>query len=342
MMEQPIDTKLIPAGVVGLGLMGCSITTCLLIAGHPVIALAPIPGDLAHAEKRIRQHLERSEREGLITQPAASYLQGLTITEDYDHLKNCRIVIECTLEDLDIKKNVYKKIGAVIAEDAILTSNTSAIPISILQMHTAQPSRFFGLHWAEPSHTTRFLEIICGESSDIAQGEYLYAVAQHWGKEPTLVRKDIRGFITNRLMYAMYREAFHLVENGYATVEDVDRACRNNAGYWMTLVGVFRWMDLTGVAAYHTVMKELFPTLSNSTQVPKLIDDIVNAGGRGVGNAQGFYEYSPGEARLWEEVFTEFSYEIRRLALKYPADVVKQRLQKDPPLTPPQNPLSAA
>lgn len=318
-----------PVGVVGLGLMGCSITTCLLMAGHPVIALAPIPDDLVHAEKRIREHLKRSELEGLISEPVESYLSGLRITEDYAHLKNCRIVIECTIENPDIKGAVFKKIESVIARDAILTSNTSAIPISILQTYTSEPSRFLGLHWAEPSHTTRFLEIICGELSDVEQGEYLYAVAQHWGKEPTLVRKDIRGFITNRLMYSMYREAFHLVENGYATVEDVDRACRNNAGYWMTLVGVFRWMDLTGVAAYHTVMKDLFPTLSNSTQVPKLIDDIVKAGGRGVANAKGFYEYTPEEAKLWEEKFVEFSYEIRRLALKYPADVVEKQLKKN-------------
>jgi 3-hydroxybutyryl-CoA dehydrogenase len=129
-------------------------------------------------------------------------------------------------------------------------------------------------------------------------------------------------------MYAMYREAFSLVENGYATVEDVDRACRNNAGYWMTLVGVFRWMDLTGVPAYHNVLKDLFPELTNRTDVPKLIDDIVKAGGRGVSNAHGFYAYTPEEARLWEETFTEFSYEIRELALKYPADVVKKKLQK--------------
>jgi 3-hydroxybutyryl-CoA dehydrogenase len=128
-------------------------------------------------------------------------------------------------------------------------------------------------------------------------------------------------------MYAMYREAFHLVENGYATVEDVDRACRNNAGYWMTLVGVFGWMDLTGVPAYHKVLKDLFPELHNGTAVPKLIDDIVKEGGRGVANGKGFYNYTPEEARLWEETFTAFSYEIRELALKYPEDVVKRKLK---------------
>ena len=328
MRGSTLDPGGMPVGVVGLGMMGCSITTCLLMAGHPVIALAPVPADLEQASHRIREHLERSVAEGLIRPPAASYLRRLTITEDYHELKDCRIVIECTLEDLAIKASVYEKIEAVIAADAILTSNTSAIPISILQTHVKVPGRFFGLHWAEPSHTTRFLEIICGDHSEEALGEYLYDIAHKWGKEPTLVRKDIRGFITNRLMYAMYREAFHLVENGYATVEDVDRACRNNAGYWMTLVGVFRWMDLTGVAAYHTVMKDLFPTLSNSTEMPGLIDDIVKAGGKGIANGKGFYTYSKEEAKQWEETFTQFSYEIRRLAEKYPADVVKKELEK--------------
>ena len=209
-----------------------------------------------------------------------------------------------------------------------MTSNTSAIPISLLQKMTKHPDRFFGLHWAEPSHTTRFLEVICGDESDIEKGEYLYELSNYWNKEATLVRKDIRGFIGNRLMYAMYREAFYLVENGYATVEDVDRACRNNTGYWMTLVGVFGWMDLTGVPAYHNVMKDLNPTLCNDTGMPKLIDDIVKAGGKGVANGHGFYKYTPEESKLWEETFADFNYDIRKLAMKYPFDIVKQKLAK--------------
>lgn len=321
-----IKTSDIPVGVVGLGLMGCSITTCFLMSGHPVVAVAPISDDLNHAEKRIRHHLEKSYEEQLTKELPAFYLKNLVITEDYNQLKDCRLVVECTLENENIKKSVYEKIETVIDADALLVSNTSAIPISILQRLTKHPERFFGLHWSEPSHTTRFLEVICGELSDISKGEYLYELSHYWQKEPTLVRKDIRGFITNRLMYAMYREAFNLVENGYASIEDIDRACRNNAGYWMTLVGVFRWMDLTGVAAYHNVMKDLFPTLSNQTTVPKLIDDIVKAGGRGVSNAHGFYEYTPEEAKLWEETYNDFSYDIRKLALKYPADVVKKKL----------------
>ena len=322
-----MEASKIQIGVVGLGLMGCSISTCLLMSGHPVVAIAPISVDMETAELRIRKHLNKAKEEGLLTETADFYLGNLIISEDYGHLKLCQLVIECTIENEEIKRCVYGKIEAEIADEALITSNTSAIPISELQNLTLKPERFFGLHWAEPSHTTRFLEIICGAKSDVKKGEYLYELSHGWGKEPTLVRKDIRGFIANRLMYSMYREAIYLVENGYATVEDVDRACRNNTGYWMTLVGVFGWMDLTGVPAYHNVMKDLNATLYNGTEVPKLIDDIVKSGGKGVSNGHGFYEYSPEEAKLWEETFADFSYEIRKLALKYPADVVKSKLK---------------
>ena len=323
-----MNTREIPVAIVGLGLMGCSIVTCMLIAGHPVIALAPLSNDLLYAKKRITEDLVKSQANGIVRNSPEFYLGNLKITENYEDLYACKLVIECTLEDISIKESVYKKVEAVIASDAILTSNTSAIPISVLQKLTKYPERFFGLHWAIPAHTTRFLEIICGDQSNIAVGEYLYKLSSYWAKEPILVRKDIAGFITNRLMYAMYREAISLVEGGYATVEDIDRSCRNNAGYFMTLVGIFRWMDLTGVPAYHTVMKDLLPTLNNNSDVPKLITDIVESGGKGVSNGKGFYDYTPEETKLWEETYAQFSYEIRELALKYPADIVKQKLKK--------------
>lgn len=323
---EPLKPEEIPVGVVGLGMMGCSIAACLAMAGHPVIAIAPIPADLKRAFPTIYGHLEKSHEEGLIQKTADQLAGNLTISEDYTLLAPCKLVIECTIEDPVIKQTVYGLIEQQVGEETLITSNTSAIPISTLQEYIKVPTRFFGLHWAEPSHTTRFLEIICGKQSDISKGEWLYALSHCWGKEATLVRKDIRGFITNRLMYALYREAFFLVENGYASIEDIDRACRNNAGYWMTLMGPFRWMDVTGVYAYHEVMKDLFPTLNNQTHVPQLIDDVVKAGGKGVVNAKGFYPYTPEAAKAWKEVFEEFSYEIRRLALKYPANVVEQRV----------------
>ncbi|MBV6641456.1 MAG: 3-hydroxyacyl-CoA dehydrogenase family protein [Cyclobacteriaceae bacterium] len=305
-------------GVVGLGLMGTSIITDLLINDQKVVALAPISSDLDdNALHRIKKSLQSCYERGMSQSKPEVFLENLTMTRDYHDLAQCWIVMECVSEKIEIKKDVYNKIELAIGDEVLLTSNTSAIPISTLQQFVRIPHRFFGMHWAEPAYTTRFLEIICGEKSSLELGEKLHRIANGWGKEPTLVRKDIRGFITNRIMYAMYREAFHLVENGYATIEDVDRACKNDGGHWMTFCGLFRYMDLTGLQAYHTVMKDLFPELSNRTSVPKLIDDIARKGGNGISNGIGFYNYTPEQSKKWEESFEEFSFEISQLSSRF-------------------------
>lgn len=137
----------ISIGIVGLGMMGCSIATCLLLAGHSVVAVAPIKDDLISAEKRIGKHLQKSFMENMTQHEPDYFLKNLIITEDYNELKDCKLVIECTIEDVQIKESVYKKIEKSISPDALLTSNTSAIPVSLLQQHTEHPNRFFGLHW---------------------------------------------------------------------------------------------------------------------------------------------------------------------------------------------------
>ena len=198
-----------------------------------------------------------------------------------------------------------------------------ATPMAIM-VGTGRGARA-GIHWGEPAHVLRFMEIICGDQTDMRFVERARALAERWGKEPSVVRRDIRGFLTNRCMYALMREAFYLVESGYATIEDVDRSVRNDLGYWITLAGPFRFMDLTGVPAYERVMKDLLPELCNSTEVPALMRKVVDAGGLGVANAQGFYNYTPAEARRWQKRFLKFSYDIRALALKYAERPRKKR-----------------
>ncbi|WP_114749157.1 3-hydroxyacyl-CoA dehydrogenase family protein [Pleomorphovibrio marinus] len=314
----------IPVGIVGLGLMGSSIAVCMSLAGHPVIGLEPMDGQKEKSRKRIQAHLQTAYNNGLVPNPPSHYLRNIQLASEYENLKDCKIIIESVKEDQNIKFEVFRRVDEVVSPDAIITSNTSAIPISTLQDAVSNPQRFYGLHWMEPAHTTRFLEVICGEKSDLEGGEYLYSLAEFWQKEAVLVRKDIRGFIANRLMYAMYREAMFLVEGEYASVEDVDRACRNVAGFAFPMMGVFRWMDFTGIDSYKKVMDELFPTLSNAKAPGSLITDIVDKGGRGVFNGKGFYEYSEGEKELWEKAYTKFAFEIRDLALQYPHDVVEK------------------
>jgi 3-hydroxybutyryl-CoA dehydrogenase len=234
------------------------------------------------------------------------------------------VVIEAIIENVAEKKLLYQQLETVLAPGAIIGSNTSAIPVTLLQKGLQHPERLLGIHWAEPAHITRFMEVICGDETDIKFAHEIIILAEEWGKEPSLLKKDIRGFITNRIMYAMLREAFHLVDKGYATVQDVDRSLRNDLGYWITFAGPFRFMDLTGIPAYLTVMKDLFPELDNSVTPPPFMEKLVASGAKGVSNAQGFYPYTEKTAAEWEKRFIEFSYDIRKLAEKYTQPIAEE------------------
>lgn len=304
-------------GVIGLGLMGTSISTCLLAAGHPVVGIDKEASKRRNVRRYVRTLLREMRREKLLSRDAAGLVRNLTTSGDFGALRDCGLVIECIFEDLQAKRDVLRKIEDAVAAEALLGSNTSALPVTELQRGARHPERILGIHWAEPAHITRFLEVICGNQTAECNALRIVQLARRWNKEPTLVRRDIRGFITNRIMYAMIREAFYLVEHGYATVADVDRSVRNDMGYWITMAGPFRFMDLTGIPAYAAVMRDLLPDLCRDTQVPKLMQDVVASGARGVSNAAGFYSYTPAQAKRWQKRFLEFSYDIRALALKY-------------------------
>jgi len=310
-----------PAGLVGVGLMGTSIAACLLIAGHPVAAVEVDARKRRGARSAVLTLLKGAKNEKLLKGDPSKVIKRLAVSGDYSALAGSRIVIESTVEDLTTKRRVIRQVERAVEPKTIIGSNTSAIPITKLQKGARHPERILGIHWGEPAHVLRFMEIICGKKTQPAYAERAMTLARHWGKEPSLVRRDIRGFITNRVMYAMLREAFHLVESGYATVADVDRSLRNDYGYWMTFAGPFRYMDLTGVPAYAAVMRDLFPELDCGKKVPRLMKKLVKSGARGVANAKGFYRYTPAQAQRWEELFLKFSYEIRALAQKYPEDV---------------------
>lgn len=313
-------------GVVGLGLMGSSIVAALLIAGHQVKALAPLPAEAGDAMSRINNQLLKCREAGLITHPHEYYADKLTISEDYSVLCDCAVVIECVIEDIAIKSSVYREITGVVTPETIIATNTSAIPISVLQQLVQHPERFLGVHWAEPATMTRFLEVTCGRLTAEKNAESILLLARQWNKEPTFLRKDIRGFITNRLMYAVYREVFNLLDRGNAKMEDVDKAFRYDAGSWMTLMGIFRRMDYMGLKDFAPAMESTFPQLSNSAEVPAVMQDMVDKSARGVYNGIGLFPYTAEEARNWEEAFADFSKNIHHLAAAYSADKVKEQV----------------
>lgn len=298
----------------GLGLLGRGIAACLVSRGLRVIAY----DCRAEARRTARAHIDGAiqdlvRRGGFSESLLATWADHYMEADSLETLDQCDFVIESVTEDLATKRQVFDALEAVVGGDVPIASNTSALPISILQQGRRKPERFVGMHWAEPCHLTRFLEVIRGEATDDTTADATMSLGRAVGKDPSLVRKDVEGFIINRLGYAIYREAFWLLENDVADVETIDRTFRNAVSVWANIAGPFRWMDLTGVPAYAAVMKRLFPQLSCATEVPQQMRELVESGAQGISNGRGFYSYTPQEAEQWERLLVENVWRVRDL-----------------------------
>jgi 3-hydroxybutyryl-CoA dehydrogenase len=292
-----------PIGVVGMGLLGRGITACLLAHGHPVVAVARTAERHTMALPIIEQMIGEWVQRGVAPPELLDQCRtGLQQVTTWEPLAPCDFVIESVADDLAVKQAVFDEIERVVGSDAVIASNTSAIPIGVLQQTRRIPARFVGMHWAEPAHATRFLELIRGEATSDETVRRTEELARRLGKDPTVCRKDIPGFIVNRIGYAMYREALHLVELGVADVETIDRSVRNTLGLWAACCGPFRWIDLSGgPALYARSMERVLPTLSTDAALPAPLKKLADRDARGIASGHGFYEYTPADIQVWEE-----------------------------------------
>jgi 3-hydroxyacyl-CoA dehydrogenase len=305
-------------GLVGLGLMGRGIATCLLSRGLPVMAYdrkaAICDACRGHIDTALRE-LVRRKLLGAAT--ARNWERNFRVAASFEEMSGCTFVIESVQEDLRLKQAIFKGLEAAVARGAVIATNSSSIPISLLQRGRKHPGRFIGMHWGEPAEVMRYLEIIPSKLTSPDTIERTRRLGLLCGKDPAVLNFDIRGFISNRMMYAMMREACHLLEAGVADIETIDRSFANDIGWWAALAGPFRWMDLTGIPAYAAVMEGLLPRLSNSKKVPKTMRDAVGRGAQGISNCSGFYPYTPAAARAWEKAWVDFTYDMRKLVDKY-------------------------
>lgn len=313
-----METRFDPVGIVGFGLMGQGIASCLLAHSHSICVYdrdrRTHKKGLAHIEEALS---ELARRKLIRSSIRKEWRVRIAFASGPSDLSSCRFLIESVEEDLELKQKLLRDIEPVLTRQAIITSNTSSLPISVLQSRLRFPQRMAGMHWGEPAEIMRYLEIIPGKQTSKRTIAITHELAKACGKDPTVLREDIQGFLSNRMMYAMLREACYLVENGIADIETVDRSFRNDIGWWATLAGPFRWMDLTGIPAYAAVMKGLLPKLSNQTAIPQTMRAMVARGARGVSNRKGFYKYSRAEATRWQKAWVDFTYEIAAIANKY-------------------------
>ncbi|WP_437193898.1 3-hydroxyacyl-CoA dehydrogenase family protein [Planctomicrobium sp. SH527] len=301
-------------GVAGLGLLGRGIATCLLAHGFQVIAYDVQETTHAQARKHIAEALgQLVERGHFPKEVLTSWESRYRLAASLSEFSACDFVIESVIENLDVKESVFDQLEAAIGPTVPLASNTSALPISVLQERRKHPERMIGMHFGEPCHLTNFLEVIRGNQTDDATTEATIQLGNMIGKDPSLVQKDVPGFIVNRLGYALYREAFWMLEQGVADVATIDRAFSNAISIWANIAGPFRWMDLTGIPAYAAVMERLFPDLSQATEVPVRMKELVESGAQGIANGRGFYNYTPEEAAHWECLWKENVWRVNEL-----------------------------
>jgi 3-hydroxybutyryl-CoA dehydrogenase len=310
--------QLQPVGLVGFGLMGQSIATCLMSRGLTVRVYDSDRRTYTRGQANIDAALAELVRRRLMKAAVRkNWRQRLECAASFDDFAPCPIVIESVPENLELKQQLFRELEAVVSQRAVLASNTSSLPISMLQSGLKAPARFIGMHWGVPSQLSPFFEIIPGNRTSRRTVKLACEFGALCGKEPIVLREDIRGFIGNRLMYAMMREACHLVESGIADIATVDRAFRNDIGWWSLFAGPFRWMDLTGIPAYAAVMEGLFPKLSNQKTLPEIMQNAVRAGYEGTANSKGFYRYDKAAIGRWNKAWIEFTYDIKSLADKY-------------------------
>ncbi|MES2373342.1 MAG: 3-hydroxyacyl-CoA dehydrogenase NAD-binding domain-containing protein [Bacteroidota bacterium] len=310
-----ITNKKSPVLIIGNGRLSHSVTVCLLQAGHTVTLQT---NDVDDALKSINDHCTHLAKENF----GESSVQGIDVSLlNLTNVTGDKPVYEFGLaltgENVAEKKAAICQLEKQVVPGAFICINSESISLSVLQEACSFPERLIGLNWTEPAHTTYFLEIIANSRTDKAVIGNLFSLAKNcWKKDPYLISNGIG--IRAKMLGVMMREAFYLVQNGYASIEDIDRACRNDAGYYLPFSGNFRYMDLMGTYAYGLVMKDLNRELSTENSVPDFFKDIIEQGGLGMENNKGFYEYEEGDVDKWKAMFGKFSYQIQEIISRYP------------------------
>jgi 3-hydroxybutyryl-CoA dehydrogenase len=253
----------------------------------------------------------------------ACCLQQSDCAFDLEHVthiddgKTYELAILVTEENGLVKKSGIEQLEKTLGPAVIIAVNTETIGLDFLQKGAICPDRIVGLNWTEPADSTFFMEIIANETTNPAYAARLNTIATEvWNKDPYLIHGNTG--VRMRLLGALLREAFYLIQNGYAMVEDIDRACRNDAGYYLPFAGNLRYMDLMGTYAYGMVMRDLNPELSTNQILPDFFEKMIAEKAWGMESGKGFYEYKNGEAENWRLLLGRFSSEVKEIIKKYP------------------------
>jgi 3-hydroxybutyryl-CoA dehydrogenase len=277
-------------GVVGAGMMGSEIALVFALAGGEVLLADRGAEALDRARAKLTAILEKGVAKGAYDEAAAAEtLDRLSFTEDLTRFSDRRLVIEAVFEDEAVKAEIYRTLDPVLPADCLIASNTSSISISVLASYWSEARRpyFMGLHFFSPVSRMKLVEAISGFDTDPTALARAQAACEAAGKVAVPV-KDVTGFAVNRLLMAFFVEANKLVEEGVATPEDIDVACRLGLGH---PVGPFKLLDEVSNPLALQVMEILHDAYGERFHPPPLMKQMVQSGRHGRKAGRGWYDY---------------------------------------------------
>ena len=277
-------------GIVGAGTMGAGVAEIFAQFGYTVILYNRSKAGMQRALERIRSNVAPIETE---TDAAGAKIYT---THDLAELAQVDLISESIAENLEVKQDIFRKLDEICDAKTLFTTNTSGLSISQIATAVSHPERFAGMHYFNPPQIVPAMEIIKGEATSDATCEVLMDLAKQMQKQPILVQKDVPGFVASRLQFAVVREALHLVEEGIASPADIDAVMKHGLGLRWALLGPLEIADLGGLDIFNTVGSYVAKSMSNVTDSPKVLQDLVAAGKLGAKTGSGFYDYPPGKA----------------------------------------------
>lgn len=279
--------------IAGAGTMGATIAQVFAQAGYNVVLYDISDNSLSRGISIIETNQKNLIDSGLLTKEDAEQSLGrIQFTTDLNTFNCADLVIEAVIENIGVKHELLEKISSIVSEEAIIATNTSGLSITEIAKAVSNKKRFAGMHWWNPPHLIPLIEIIKGEETSQETVDELIRISKSLNKKPVLVKKDILGFIGNRLQYALLREALYLLEQGVATAEDIDNAMKYGLGLRYSALGPIETVDLGGVDIFNNVGSYLFAALDDSKEVPKVLREIYEQGNLGIKTGKGFFDYS--------------------------------------------------